>query len=138
VKHEALIGGIVVGGQPDADDIASGRYATVVNCRPDDEAGNVTAELVRGTGIAYASIPFTGNTLARHHIDEMRAALDHATGTTLVHCQGGTRAAVAVAIVLAERAGQGAQDAVALIEAAGFDIKDGPYEAFIRKHFDKG
>src|ERR1700736_4631013 len=53
VKNEAVIGGIVVGGQPDAADVQSGRFACVINCRPDDEAGNVSAELVRGTDIAY-------------------------------------------------------------------------------------
>jgi uncharacterized protein (TIGR01244 family) len=137
LKNEAIIGGIVVGGQPDATDVASGRYSTIINCRPDDEVGNVTAALVRGTGITYAGIPFTGATLANHHIDVIRSLLDNATGTVLVHCQGGTRAAVAVAVVLAERAGQGADDVVKTIEAAGFDIKDRPYEAFIQKHFEK-
>jgi protein tyrosine phosphatase (PTP) superfamily phosphohydrolase (DUF442 family) len=65
----------------------------------------------------------------------MRAVLDGATGTTLVHCQGGTRAAVAVAIVLAERAGQGAADVVAAVEGAGFEIAGRPYEGFIASYF---
>jgi len=138
VQNEATIGGIIVGGQPDAADIASGRYANIINCRPADEAGNVTEELVRGTGITYTSIPFTGDTLSTTHVDEMRSVLDKATGVTLVHCQGGTRAAVAVAIVLAERAGQGADDVVNAIETAGFDVKDRPYEAFINSYFAKG
>jgi protein tyrosine phosphatase (PTP) superfamily phosphohydrolase (DUF442 family) len=85
VKNEATLGGIVVGGQPDADDIASGRFSTIVNCRPDDEPGNVTAELVRDTTIAYTCVPFTADTLAREHIDAMRAALDASEGTALVH-----------------------------------------------------
>ena len=57
----------------------------MINVRPDDEPGNVTADLVRGTGIAYTSIPYTADTLARHHVDAMRDALDAAGGTTLVH-----------------------------------------------------
>jgi uncharacterized protein (TIGR01244 family) len=137
MKNEAVIGGIVVGGQPDAADIASGRYTTVINCRPASEEGNVTADLVAGTNIHYASVPFTGNTLAKEHIDEIRSILDTAPGTTLVHCNGGTRAAVAVAIVNAERAGQGAEDVAKAIDAAGFDIKDRPYEAFIQKYFEQ-
>lgn len=135
MNNEATIGGIVVGGQPDAADVASGRFSTIVNCRPDDEPGNITADLVHGTGIRYASIPFTGDTLASRHVDEMRSVLDTATGTTLVHCQGGTRAAVAVAIVLAERAGHGAKDVEKMLQAAGFDIKGRPYEAFIENYF---
>jgi uncharacterized protein (TIGR01244 family) len=83
VNNEATIGGIVVGGQPDATDIA--RFATVINVRPDSEPGNVTAELVRGTGVTYTSIPYTADTLARRHVDEMRDALDAAGGPTLVH-----------------------------------------------------
>ena len=78
MNNEATIGGIVVGGQPNAADIASGRLSTVVNCRPDDEPGNVTADLVRGTTIAYTAIPFTAATLAEEHIAAMRASLDRA------------------------------------------------------------
>lgn len=137
MKNEAVIGGVVVGGQPDTSDVASGRYTTIINCRPSNEEGNVTEALVRGTDIRYASVPFTGNTIAKEHVDQIRTILDTATGTTLVHCNGGTRAAVAVAIANAERAGQGAADVVTAIEAAGFDIKDRPYEAFIRTYFEK-
>jgi uncharacterized protein (TIGR01244 family) len=135
VKNESSIGGIVVGGQPDASDIGSGRFGTIVNCRPPDEDGNVTGELVRGTGIAYTNIPFTADTLAKEHIDRMRDALEGARGTTLVHCNGGTRAAVAVAVVLAERAGQGAQQVREALDAAGFDITGRPYERFIAQYF---
>jgi len=135
VKKESSIGGIVVGGQPDASDVGSGRFGTIVNCRPPEEEGNVTGDLVRGTGIAYTHIPFTADTLAKEHIDRMRDALRDARGTTLVHCNGGTRAAVAVAVVLAERAGQGAKDVRAALDAAGFDITGRPYERFIETYF---
>ena len=135
VKNEGEIGGIVLGGQPDAEDIASGRFKTVINCRPDAEEGNVTEQLVQGTGIQYTSIPYTAETLSKAHVYQMRAALETATGTILVHCQGGTRAAVTVAIAQAERAGKGAEDVVAAIEAAGFDIKGRSYEQFIEKYF---
>ena len=135
MKNEAIIGGVVVGGQPDAADVRSGRFSTIVNCRPPDEDGNVTGELVRGTGVAYANIPFTGETLAQEHIDQVRAVLDAAPGTTLVHCNGGTRAAVVVAVVLAERAGQGAAEVRAALDAAGFDIAGRPYERFIDVYF---
>jgi len=133
VNNEAKLGPITLGGQPDAADVA--RFQTVVNCRPESEPGNVTAALVAGTGIRYTSIPFTADTLAKQHIDEMRVALDAATGATLVHCAGGARAAVAVAIVQAERAGQGAAEAIAACEGAGFEVTGRPYEAFIRNYF---
>ena len=133
--NEAVIGGIVVGGQPDAKDIESGNYAVVINCRPDDEPGNVTAELVRGTPTIYASVPFTGDTLARTHIDQIRKVLDDIEGPAMMHCQGGTRAAVAAAIITAEREGKGADAAIAAIEAAGYDIAGRSYEQFIAKYF---
>ena len=135
MKNEATIDGVVVGGQPDAADVHSGRYACVINCRPDGEEGNVTAELVEGRDIVYASVPFTGDTLAASHIDEIRGILEGVTGTALIHCYGGTRAAVAAAIISAERAGKGAQAVFEAIQAAGYDVRNRPYEAFIRQYF---
>jgi uncharacterized protein (TIGR01244 family) len=135
MKNEAVINGIVVGGQPDAADVRSGRFTCVINCRPDDEEGNVTAELVKGTDIVYASVPFTGDTMSRSHIERIRKVLDSATGTTMMHCNGGTRAAVAAAIITAEREGKGVQAVYDALAAAGFDIKGRPYEAFVREYF---
>jgi len=83
VKNEVTIGGIVVGGQPDAEELS--RFSTVVNTRLDDEPGNIDAEVLAGSSIAYTSIPFTGDTISVEHIRKMRAALDLATGPTLVH-----------------------------------------------------
>jgi protein tyrosine phosphatase (PTP) superfamily phosphohydrolase (DUF442 family) len=83
VKNEATIGGIVVGGQPDAEELA--RFSTVVNTRLDEEPGNIDAEVLAGSATVYTSIPFTGDTISVEHIRKMRAALDLATGPTLVH-----------------------------------------------------
>ncbi len=48
---------------------------------------------------------------------------------------GATRAAVAVAIVSAEKDGSGAAGALAKVAAAGFDIAGTPYEAFVTSYF---
>jgi uncharacterized protein (TIGR01244 family) len=135
VKKEGVIDGIVCGSQPDAADLQSGRFARVINVRPDDEEGNVTAELLRGTSTAYWSVPFTGDTLTREHIERIRAALETGSGNTLIHCNGGTRAAVAAAVITAERAGTGATGAINLIEGAGYSVKGRNYEAFIHAYF---
>jgi hypothetical protein len=37
--------------------------------------------------------------------------------------------------VLAERAGEGADDVIRSLEAAGFEVKGRPYEAFITTYF---
>ena len=66
MKNEAIIGGIVVGGQPDAADVASGRFTTIINCRPPDEEGNVTGEAAKldahqppGSGWLQQALPQT-------------------------------------------------------------------------------
>jgi protein tyrosine phosphatase (PTP) superfamily phosphohydrolase (DUF442 family) len=85
MKNEAIIGGIIVGGQPDAADLGSGRFAHVINVRPDDEPGNNSAELLRGSNAAYTSVPYTGDTIGVEHVERIRAAIDAHPGTTLIH-----------------------------------------------------
>jgi protein tyrosine phosphatase (PTP) superfamily phosphohydrolase (DUF442 family) len=85
MKGEATIGGIVVGGQPDENDLRSGRFGQVINVRPDDEPGNVTAELLRGSGIPYAHVPYTADTLSAEHIGRIRELIDQGEGTALLH-----------------------------------------------------
>ena len=85
MKNETVIGGITVGGQPTAEELTSGRFATVVNIRRSDEDGNITAGAVAGTGIAYAPVPWTIDTVTRDDIARIREAMDAAEGPVLVH-----------------------------------------------------
>jgi uncharacterized protein (TIGR01244 family) len=135
MKNEAIIEGITVGGQPTAEELAGGRFASVINIRGDQEAGNNTAELVAGTGIAYTSVPWTIDTVTKGDIDRIRAAVDAAAGPVLIHCMAATRAAVAAAIVLAEKDGSGAAGAMGKVRAAGFEIEGTPYATFIGSVF---
>ena len=48
---------------------------------------------------------------------------------------GGLRAAVAAAIVSAEKDGSGATGAEKKLAAAGFSIADTPYQAFVASYF---
>ncbi|MGH7707298.1 MAG: hypothetical protein ACREM8_14895 [Vulcanimicrobiaceae bacterium] len=48
---------------------------------------------------------------------------------------GGTRAAVAVAIISAEKNGAGATGALRKVAEAGFEIEGTPYADFIRTYF---
>lgn len=50
---------------------------------------------------------------------------------------GGTRAAVAAAVVTARAEGTGARGAMEALSAAGFDVADTPYPALIREHFER-
>ncbi len=85
MKNEATIDGITVGGQPDARELTSGRFGTVVNVRGNDEPGNDSAALLAGSGVAYASVPYTADTVTKDDIARVRAAVDRTTGPVLIH-----------------------------------------------------
>ncbi len=131
MKNEAIIDGITVGGQPTAEELANGRFSSVINIRGDDEPGNNTAALVAGTDIAYTSVPWTIDTVTPDDIAKIRTAVEAADGPVLIHCMGATRAAVAAAIVSAEKDGSGATGAHTKVADAGFGIAGTPYAAFI-------
>lgn len=85
MKNETVINGITVGGQPSAAELTSGRFATVVNIRGDDEDGNITGEALEGTGVAYAHVPWSIDTVTAGDIARIRTAIDAAEGSVLVH-----------------------------------------------------
>jgi protein tyrosine phosphatase (PTP) superfamily phosphohydrolase (DUF442 family) len=85
MKNETTIGGITVGGQPTAEELTSGKFATVVNIRKSDEEGNITAAALAGTGIAYAPVPWTIDTVTPDDIARIREAIDTSEGPVLVH-----------------------------------------------------
>jgi len=85
MKNEAVIGGITVGGQPLADELASGRFATVVNIRRDDEPGNDTAAMLEGTPAAYTAVPWSIDTVTSADIARIREAVEAAEGPVLIH-----------------------------------------------------
>jgi uncharacterized protein (TIGR01244 family) len=86
MKNESAIDGITVGGQPDAAELDSGRFATVINLRLDDEPGNETEAILAGrAGIAYAHVPWTIDTVTREDIARVREAVDAASGPVLIH-----------------------------------------------------
>ncbi|MBD5633864.1 MAG: hypothetical protein IAI49_05240 [Candidatus Eremiobacteraeota bacterium] len=136
MKNEAVIDGITVGGSPNAEELTSGRFTTVVNVRLDDEPGNDTAAVLAGRkGVAYTSVPWTIDTVTKEDIARVREAVDAADGPVLVHCMGGTRAAVAAAIISAERDGSGAAGALAKVSEAGYEVGGTAYAAFIASYF---
>jgi protein tyrosine phosphatase (PTP) superfamily phosphohydrolase (DUF442 family) len=85
MKNEAAIHGVTVGGQPSADELTSGRFATVVNIRRDAEEGNDTGEVLAGTGVAYAPVPWTIDTVTKDDITLIRDAVAAAKGPVLIH-----------------------------------------------------
>jgi len=85
MKNETVIGGITVGGQPTAEELTSGRFKTVVNIRGSDEDGNITDAALAGSGIAYAHVPWTIDTVTNDDIARIREAVDAAEGPVLIH-----------------------------------------------------
>jgi uncharacterized protein (TIGR01244 family) len=85
MKNEAVIGGITVGGQPSAEELASGRFSTVVNIRHDDEEGNDTRALLQGSKTEYVPVPWTIGTVTKDDIARIREAIDAAEGPVLIH-----------------------------------------------------
>jgi len=137
MKNEAQIAGVIVAGQPTDEELATLRergVTTLVNLRPAAELAEPEAPKVE-PGVTYVDVPFDGRTIARRHVDQVRSALDAAPGTVAVHCAGGTRAAVMVGIIAAERAGDGEAGALRRITEAGFDVEGTPYAAFVSDYF---
>lgn len=85
MKNEARIGNITVGGQPSEEELASGRFATVVNIRGAAEEGNTTGEMLAATDVAYAPVPWTIDTVTNEDIAKIREAIEDADGPVLIH-----------------------------------------------------
>lgn len=85
MRNEANIGGITVGGQPSAEELTSGRFASVINIRGDAEDGNTTAADLAGSDVAYTSVPWTIDTLTVGDIHKIRDAVKASDGPVLIH-----------------------------------------------------
>jgi len=85
VKNEAVIGGITVGGQPSEQELASGRFASVINIRRDTEEGNVTGAVLAGSDVAYTPVPWTAETVTNQDIERIREAVAASDGPVLIH-----------------------------------------------------
>jgi uncharacterized protein (TIGR01244 family) len=135
MKNETTIAGITVGGQPDASEIA--KYATIINVRQPNEDGNVTEQLVEGTGKTYVSVPFTIDTLTKDDVAKVKSAIEEAgDGPILLHCMLGMRAATVAALATSEIDGTGKEGTLGKIKEAGLSVEGTPYGAFIDRYFE--
>ncbi len=85
MKNETVIGGITVGGQPSAEELTAGRFATVVNIRGDAEEGNITGSALEGSDVDYVHVPWTIDTVTNADVARIREAVDAAEGPVLIH-----------------------------------------------------
>ncbi len=137
MKNEAVIDGITVGGQPTAEELKSGRFASVVNLRLDSEVGNDTKAILAGSDVAYTSVPWTADTVTKEDIARIREAVDAAQGPVLIHCMLAARAATAAAIVSADREGSGEAGTRKKLADAGFQLDGTPYSSFIERYYEE-
>ena len=115
--------GLLTGGQPEPaawQALAARGVTTVVNLRPEAElAGRDEASEVAAAGLAYHQIPVDGASgLSLEKARALRALLQDAKGTVLVHCASGNRVGALIALAAADE-GVPLDDALARGRAAG-------------------
>lgn len=110
---------------PDVAD-AAGRFALIVNNRPDGEElsapqGAEIEAAAKAAGIGYIAIPVTHAGFSHSQIDAMDAAIKGAGGPVLAYCRSGTRSCFLWALTRA-RGGADPGTLSELAAAAGYDL----------------
>lgn len=120
--------GFAVASQLSLDDVAAaaGRFALIVNNRPDGEEpsapqGAAIEAAAKAAGIAYAAIPVTHAGFSHAQIDAMESALRDAAGPVLAYCRSGTRSCFLWALTRA-RGGADPEVLVRQAASAGYDL----------------
>lgn len=134
---------LYVGGQPDADSLASAKAAgvtTVINLRAADEMGYWQDEQaeVEKLGMRYVSIVVNKPTadpaaLTKPQAEALAAALGEAEGKAVLHCASGNRAGGLLAVKSALVDGMSTDDAIALGKKAGMSPA---LEALVRERIE--
>jgi uncharacterized protein (TIGR01244 family) len=137
---------ISISGQPTAEELSTARehgFRTIVNLRTPEENNFLTDEerLVESTGISYAHIPVSPQTLDDAAVERFSQAISSEDSTpALVHCQGGGRAGVMTLLHLAIQNGWSLAETLKQSESLGniAPTEDSPYreffEGFIKRH----
>ncbi len=127
--------GIVSGGQPEPEQLATARdlgFKTVVNLRAAGEPGSRREE-VEALGLVYLEIPIAGaEGLTAENALAFAAALEEAERPALVHCGSGNRAGALFALKAFHADGKSAEEALAIGKAAGLTRLEGAVERHLR------
>ena len=122
--------GLVTGGQPSTTDLKIAKdqgFRTVINLRPDDEAGVDAEEVstVSELGMRYVSIPVSGAAdLTTENVKRLAVALSQKDALpAIVHCASGNRAAALLALKAYQIDGKSAEEALDLGKNAGLTTK---------------
>jgi uncharacterized protein (TIGR01244 family) len=137
---------ITIAGQVSESDIQAAHdagFRTIINLRTADEEGANPDEerLVESSGLSYAAIPVSPETLDDRAVERFSQAIASEGGTpALVHCKGGGRAGVMTLLHLAIENGWSLEETLRHGKEHG-DLapsESSPYraffESFIRRH----
>lgn len=121
-SYKLLSPGLAVGGVPAAaalPEIAK-RFRTVIDLRTDKEEGLAEERAaLAAAGLRYVSVPVTAETFSSADVDRVAAVLGEAQAApVLLHCHSSNRVGGVMA-VLAHRAGQSLDEALAVGRGAG-------------------
>lgn len=102
-------------------------FATIVNNRPEGEAGDqltgADAEAAaRAAGLAYRALPFSPGPPPPAVLAETADLLDAAKGPVLAYCRTGTRSVTAWAMAQALAGTRRPEEIIALAAGAGYDL----------------
>ena len=126
---------LYLAGQPDTAGLVAAREAgvgVVVNLRHPTEHRWDEAAAAAELGLAYHSVPVSGNALSREALERVDAIVAENEGEEiLIHCASGNRVGAWLAIHLVERRGMEPEQALAIGREAGI-TKDGLAAGVIR------
>ncbi len=116
--------------QPAAMGVASERFVTVIDMRPDGEAAGQpsSAEMAaaaQGEHLQFAYVPVPHGDIPDAVVDKLSDALAARPGPVLLYCRSGRRAARSWALVEASRpGGMDVEQILAAVKASGQDAGD--------------
>ena len=118
-----------VGPQLSAEDfepLRAAGFSSVLNARPDDEAGSYLAshdaeQLARTSGLAYAHSPTENHAIFEPEIiDQFEQALAGLPKPVFAHCKSGTRATILWALVASRH--RSVEDVISTLREAGQEL----------------
>ncbi len=116
--------------RPQAMGTAAGRFATVIDMRPDGEAvGQPSSQEMAAAATAhhlqFAYVPVPHGDIPDAVVDRLSAAMAARPGPVLLYCRSGRRAARSWSLLEASRpGGLGVDEILAAVAASGQDASD--------------
>ena len=146
IGFRSLSDRLAVGGQPTVDDLHRLRaqgYATVVNLRVPDEAGEPLDPAAEGAaaaerGLGYRHLPVALGGLGPGVVERLRQAIEASPGPVYVHCGAGQRACSLSLLATGDKLATIGDDLIAQAANLGFPVTDKQLVTFIKELSERG